>query len=44
MESFVLDKGTAYRECCWVSLALRGGNGDPRGGKDMEKVGRGGRI
>lgn len=22
MESFVLDKGTAYRECCWVSLAL----------------------
>lgn len=40
MASFVLDKGTVYRECCWVYLALGGGNGDPIGGREMEKVGR----
>lgn len=41
MASFVFDKGTAYRECCWVYLALKGGNGDPIGGREMEKVGGG---
>lgn len=40
----MLDKRTAYRECYWVSLALRSGNGDPRGGIEMEKVGRGGYL
>lgn len=40
MGSLVLDTGTAYRDCCWLSLALRGGFGDPRGGREMEKVGR----
>lgn len=38
MGSFVLDTGTAYRECSWVSVALRGGNGDPGGGEEVEKV------
>lgn len=38
MGSVVLD--TPYRDCCWLSLALRGGFGDPRGGREMEKEGR----
>lgn len=39
MESLALDTQTAYGNAVGC-LALRGGNGYPGGGREMEKVGR----